>query len=79
MSFVSAASLTFGLRCLQLVPNGVGGTLMSLDFLHKQVRRDFVEKMRFPAWLRKGRLLVSLLVPLPTRTTHSDRVRQHSA
>lgn len=49
MSF-SPTNIGFGLRLLQLLPNGLGGTLMSLDFIHKQVRRDFVEKMRFPVW-----------------------------
>ena len=38
------------LRGLQCLPNGVGGVAMSLDFLHKQVQRDFVTKMGFPSW-----------------------------
>ena len=40
----------FGLRCLQILPNGIGGSLMVTDMLHKQVQRDFVEKMRYPWW-----------------------------
>ena len=36
---------------MQLLPNGLGGAFMSLDFLHKQVQRDFAAKSRYPAWV----------------------------
>ena len=39
-----------GLKGLQLLPNGMGGLMMSLDIVHHQVRKDFVSKMGFPAW-----------------------------
>ena len=38
------------LKGLQLLPNGMGGAMMSLDCIHGQVRRDFKEKMGFPGW-----------------------------
>ena len=38
------------LKCLQLLPNGLGGIVMSTDFMHRQVRRDFTVKFGFPAW-----------------------------
>ena len=44
------AMLYTTLKCLQLLPNGLGGSMMSLDFLHGMVRKDMVPKMGFPAW-----------------------------
>ena len=50
MTLLDSFSLSHTLRAMQLLPNGIGGALMSTDVLHKQVRRDFVEKLKFPVW-----------------------------
>ena len=36
--------LLTGLKGIQLLPNGLGGSMMALDFIHGMVRRDFEEK-----------------------------------
>ena len=36
---------------MQLLPNGLGGAFMSLDFLHHRVQHNFNERVRLPAWL----------------------------
>ena len=51
MSIFSPTNLSFGIKCMQLLPNGLVGAFMSLDFLHKQVQRDFAAKSRYPAWV----------------------------
>lgn len=35
---------------MQLLPNGIGGLMMSTDLIHGKVRSDFVQKMGYPAW-----------------------------
>ena len=37
-------------KLLQVLPNGVGGFVMSLDFLHGMVSREFVPKFGYPPW-----------------------------
>lgn len=36
---------------MQLLPNGLGGAFMSLDFLHHRVQHNINERVRLPAWL----------------------------
>ncbi len=38
------------LKCMQLLPNGLGGTVMISDCLHGKVRAEMVPKLGFPAW-----------------------------
>ena len=40
----------FSLKCLQALPNGLGGIFLASDVAHGLARRDFVRKMGFPAW-----------------------------
>ena len=49
-AYLSTSNLLLGLRALQLMPNGLGGTMMILDPIHKQVSKDFVTKLRYPWW-----------------------------
>jgi hypothetical protein len=43
-------SIYMALKAIQLLPNGIGGCVMSTDIIHGQVRPDFVQKMGYPPW-----------------------------
>ena len=42
--------LYLSMKGLQLLPNGIGGAMMSMDWLHGKVSQDMVPKLGFPAW-----------------------------
>jgi hypothetical protein len=47
---ISMPTLLFGIKCAQLLPNGLGGVIMITDGLHGMVSADMVPKLGFPAW-----------------------------
>ena len=44
------ATTMLALKGFQLLPNGIGGLVMSTDLLHGKVSADFVNKFGFPVW-----------------------------
>ena len=42
--------LYLSMKSMQLLPNGLGGTMMAFDWLHGKVSEDMVPKLGFPAW-----------------------------
>ena len=37
-------------KLMQLLPNGIGGLVLSTDFLHQKAQRDMRLKLRYPTW-----------------------------
>ena len=43
-------TLLFGIKCAQILPNGLGGLAMVTDGLHGKVSGDMVPRLGFPSW-----------------------------